>query len=444
MCKDRCLRKTISSKGFTKTKSSRIKKQEFLYNKQIKTKNKKQMCFRVAVFRGHEDEKNSMLMTKLFAGFESVSQLLSEGECSLRTVSNLDNLHVVRGLLSPKNGRLLLETSMTGPHHYFGCLDPHMWHKIMVTLKDNDYFVVAKTTSPKTSSRICPDLPTIFTIGLQPKIDFQWIAHNLPSDPKKSLFAQPGTFSILKQFCNIPTVANPQDYDWRTFRAQLVAPQEAFAFAPSTHAAAQHKVRLLTYYYGRDYFSQFCVPQQSDFLEHHEFVQFIHALSETSRGYMVLGRVASSGELQLVKFRIPFGYTLVLNAGCIHGDARLVGLYLMGMTGNHDAMRTANTVFLRNATVEQGFIEPAIGSFEPLMTYSACDETMLHARFADTCRTIQKNVNQERPLSAFFWQPAFIDGFGMYKKTQKYRHWVAWQQRAGSTQMLDSLVCGFV
>lgn len=66
------------------------------------------MCLRVVAFKGHAEEPQSILLTKLCAGFESVTQLLS-GEL-LRTASNLDNLHVVRGLLSPTNGRLLLET----------------------------------------------------------------------------------------------------------------------------------------------------------------------------------------------------------------------------------------------------------------------------------------------------------------------------------------------
>lgn len=405
------------------------------------------MCFRVVLFRGHEHEKNSMLMTKLFAGFESMSQLYT-GECSLRTLSNLDNLHVVRGLLSSE-GRLLLETSMTGPHHYFGYLDPRGWYTLRVSKRDGDYYVIANTSKPFAIHEL-PDVPTVFTLGLQPHVDFNWTSHNLVSDPNKSLFASPGTFSVIKPFTDIPTVHRPQDYDWRTFRAQLVAPGQSFAFEQAhvhMYDAAQHKVRLLTYYYGSEYFERFCVPQQSDFLEHHEFVQFIHALTKNSRGYMVLGRIVAGGELQLVKFQIPFGYTLVLNVGCIHGDARLVGLYLMGMTGNHEAMRTANTVFLRNVTVKQGFVAPAIvadDAFAPLMTHSTNDDSHLFSQFARLCATIQKNVQQQRPLSALFWQPALVDGLGMFKKTQTYKHWVEWQQRAGNTRIFDSLFCGFV
>lgn len=401
-------------------------------------------CFRVCFFRGHGDEHNSMLLTKLFAGYESVSQIW-DGEYSLRTMSNLDNLHVVRGNLCSKTQRLQLQSSMTGPHHYYGYLDPGKWYQIVTIQKDDDWMVftpLAKRPKIKSCLNACP---TIFTIALQPHVDFEWMAHTLASDPNKSLFASPGVFSLQKGL-HIPCIDRPQEYDWTSFRAQLIPPNQSFGFNPESvqhFRAAQHKIRLVTYYYGQDYFDDFVVPNKSDFLEHHEFVQFIHALDESSIGYIILGRVALNRELQLVKFQIPAGHTLVLDSGCIHGDSRLVGLFLMGMTGNHDAMRTANTVFFRNHDVSKGYIESKKKTFDPLLTHATCDNRQLFLKYKQVCKLIYKHVSIERPLSSMLWQPALVDGFGLFRKTQNYKRWVEWQQRCG-TKLFDSVLCGFV
>ena len=34
---------------------------------------------------------------------------------------------------------------------------------------------------------------------------------------------------------------------------------------------------------------------------------------------------------------------------CIHGDTNLDGMFMMGMTSNHETMKTADTVFLKHA-----------------------------------------------------------------------------------------------
>ena len=52
-------------------------------------------------------------------------------------------------------------------------------------------------------------------------------------------------------------------------------------------------------------------------------------------------------ELELIAVQIPYGYTLIIEEGCIHGDTTLVGFFMMGMTSDHTTMRTADTVFLK-------------------------------------------------------------------------------------------------
>ncbi len=54
----------------------------------------------------------------------------------------------------------------------------------------------------------------------------------------------------------------------------------------------------------------------------------------------------------IIAIQIPFGYTLILDPYCIHGDATLCGYYAMCMTSDHTSMASADTVFLRNSNNE--------------------------------------------------------------------------------------------
>lgn len=59
------------------------------------------------------------------------------------------------------------------------------------------------------------------------------------------------------------------------------------------------------------------------------------------------------GVLELIAVRIPYGYTLLVDKGCMHGDTTFRGLYMMGMTSNHVTMSTADTVFLKHASTKR-------------------------------------------------------------------------------------------
>lgn len=89
------------------------------------------------------------------------------------------------------------------------------------------------------------------------------------------------------------------------------------------------------------------------FLEHHRFSQTITPMSPDCYGFVVLGRLlqkspsSEEGSLSLIAVEIPYNYTLIIRDGSIHGDATLVGDYMMGMSSSHTDMATADTVFLR-------------------------------------------------------------------------------------------------
>ena len=86
---------------------------------------------RLIYFRGHENQVSSALITRVCKNYETISDILS-GECATRTLSNLYNLHSVRGTL--ENNILNLDSSMSGPHHYFGFISPTNTHIIKLSL----------------------------------------------------------------------------------------------------------------------------------------------------------------------------------------------------------------------------------------------------------------------------------------------------------------------
>ena len=71
---------------------------------------------RLIYFKGHNKQKNSVLITQICKNYETCSKIFT-GECASRTFWNLYNLHTVRGLLNTNN-ELIYTTSMSGPHHY--------------------------------------------------------------------------------------------------------------------------------------------------------------------------------------------------------------------------------------------------------------------------------------------------------------------------------------
>jgi len=85
---------------------------------------------RVILFKGLTD--HGALITQLHDGFETVTKLYV-GESATRTLLNLCNLHAVRGKKDPTSGEVILNTSMSGPHDYFGWLDPTKAFTIQMT-----------------------------------------------------------------------------------------------------------------------------------------------------------------------------------------------------------------------------------------------------------------------------------------------------------------------
>lgn len=119
----------------------------------LKTKNQTK---RLIYFTGHPEENNSVMITQICNGYETISKFFISGECATRTLLNLYNLHAVRGLII--NGQLDLDSSMSGPHHYFGYIDPFKAHSIIIKHGLPEYYVYPLfMVKSKSKSKICDE-----------------------------------------------------------------------------------------------------------------------------------------------------------------------------------------------------------------------------------------------------------------------------------------------
>lgn len=314
---------------------------------------------RVIYFKGLG--KDSLLITRLCKDYETISKLY-DGECASRTLSNLYNLQTVRGNLYENT--LQLETSMSGPHHYFGYILPS--DTIVIDIQNSNPIYYSIKMSPRIINLL--PLPDKYKYKIK---KYNWIKGiNLTENKKKeyniqysenefintqitsadSLFSYTGILELDENKIELNIIDNPQDYNLSSYKIKIVKNSSPFSFNQTEinkYKHTQHKLRIVTYNYEKDYFKKYILKKNGAFIEQHEFVQMITPLNENCTGYTISGRFIGN-QLELIGFKIPFGYTLLVEPFALHGDSSLIGLYSMAMTGNHEAMSTADTVLIKN------------------------------------------------------------------------------------------------
>ena len=149
--------------------------------------------------------------------------------------------------------------------------------------------------------------------------------------------------------------------DLSGFNARLVRNDGAPFRLADAPLAAKDEFRPVSYDFGERY-AEHCVEAGAGglFLETHTFTQTMTPLDAHACGFITLGRwvdgvgvgagaatAAGPVLLELIAVRIPFGWTIIVDSGCMHGDSTFVGTYMMSMTSNHVTMESADTVFLK-------------------------------------------------------------------------------------------------
>lgn len=419
---------------------------------------------RLIYFRGHEDQSDSALITRICKNYETISDILS-GECATRTLSNLYNLHAVRGCILP-NKVLSLDSSMSGPHHYFGFILPTNTHIIKFDkltgyptyykITDNlDILDTHKLANPEKniiklsnynwiSGKVYKQLVNTRNGEIHSQINRQRDKQRDRQRDRQrdSLFDNPGILYLDKNQLQFNVIYNGADIDLTSFRAQIVHNNKPFTFNQnmiSKYKHAQHKLRVITYNYGSNYVNDYLMSDSGIFIERHEFIQAITPMNSKCTGFVILGRINNTNTtntLELIAVSIPFGCTLLVEPWTIHGDSTLCGMYMMAMTGNHNAMQTADTVFLKNSTTNCNIstininvdnINKPDDNSEIIDDILMTNDKMLLSnlkKYDDILKkSIKNTINYINPLFNLFWQPVMLTGnkfVGWYKTLGMY------------------------
>lgn len=380
---------------------------------------------RVIYFRGHVQQNKSVLITQVYKDYETVSQLWA-GECAMRTLWNLYNLHAVRGLLNQQQ-QLILRSSMSGPHHYFGWLDPTL--PFSITIENNTPVYQQPTPQPVYGATAFPEsfvrcfphflwwpgksLPSPLKKYINPR-DPVSLVNTTTGTTSDSLFDLPGLLILPETHLQLPLLEKA--YDLGRFRAKVIPNSGALFFDPtlvSHYKHAQHKLRIVTYYYGDRYFPDYIMPGSGIFIEHHEFIQAITPLNAECGGFVLLGHCGEQG-LELLAVTVPFGYTLLVDVGCLHGDSTLTGLYAMAMTGNHEAMQTADTVFIKSKDTYTNVSITTTGkpSASQTSTLLLTSDQLSLPDLKSQNQRLQAQISANTP---FWWQPVIMPVPGWVK-----------------------------
>jgi hypothetical protein len=284
-------------------------------------------------------------------------------ESATRSLLRMQNLTAVRGVPG---------ASMVGPVDYLGNLEEP--HKYLYTIKnqfpplfyrelitdghqenafelkafDSNFLTVVKANwlSGKQEDVI-----------REKKLEYNVTQKHL----RQSLFLDPGLLEIDRNVIELKYF-DARGVDFSTFKAKLVVNQIPFQITKK-ELPSKDEYRLVTYLYEPLYADWQVENGSGLFLEQHRFSQTITPLTPDSRGYVVLARTNENlDELELIGIQIPYGHTLVIEEGCIHGDTTLNGFFMMGMTSDHTTMRTADTVFLKYPETKENVRMVMIGA----------------------------------------------------------------------------------
>ena len=288
---------------------------------------------------------------RLADGWSTVPTLKKDGRMALasRSILRLNNIALFRHF--PVDGDL--RTSMVGPNHYFGVLDSIHAHALTLRYTDAGmpYFVKESGTpeqsSPRTPIPECFRFTCDSALWLSGKIkdNRQYISnHAITVLPGKSLTKDVGllVFGTDDEVISLPQF-DARSYDLSSFGATLVRNDRPFRITD----AAEDPMDVVTYHFGPDYAKTLVQQGAGLFLETHDFTQIMSPVTKDSGGFITLGRW-EQGRLELVAVSVPYGHSIIVEKGTIHGDATFCGSYLMAMTVNHHTMATADVVLLKN------------------------------------------------------------------------------------------------
>jgi hypothetical protein len=309
--------------------------------------------YRLLLLKG----ERGVVACKVRGDYSATFPHLSTGniiESITRTYLRARNLIAVRGTVPGSR--------MIGPCDYFGNLEaPHQHHYtihiddqgVPAFLTDNSEVKPASTPKKHSTVSLHDVVTTVKATwhkGTLPAT--KDVKHNYANNNQlaigDSLFPNAGILEIEEEKIALKRF-NAKAVDLTPFKARLVSNKEPFKIT-SDVISPSDDYRPVSYLFEPNYANYQVNEGGGLFLETHQFAQTMTPLQKSARGFVTLGKWVdeSHTHLELIGVRIPFGYTLIVEKDCIHGDANLSGMFMMCMTSNHRTMSTADTVFLKN------------------------------------------------------------------------------------------------
>jgi hypothetical protein len=164
-------------------------------------------------------------------------------------------------------------------------------------------------------------------------------------------------------------------FDLSPFGARMVKNDQPFSIVKEK----EDPMEAVTYLFNEHYATAQVENQVGLFLETHAFSQTMTPLTKDCGGYVMLARRQDDAETyEVIAVQIPYGYTLIVSKGAIHGDTTLKGKYMMCMTANHKTMATADVVFLKSRYTKENLRVALLNTKEPTELLSKSDEAVLY------------------------------------------------------------------
>lgn len=268
---------------------------------------------------------------------------------SWRTLLRLKNISLFRGPVESCD----LKKNMIGPTNFLGTLTEI--DKKAYTIAINECGLPLFSEGDASAALAAKELqrPDKEEIHSLSKGCWEWksgkerenrdLIHSFLSDEGiNTLTPDPGVMLLdCKEIVLKPFDA--RSFDLSAFGAKLVKNDEPFTLV----AEKEDIMDVVIYRFGEGYANHVVEEGCGLFLETHNFTQIMTPVTPSAGGFITLGKKSEAGELELIGVKVPYGYSIIINKGAIHGDATFTGDYAMAMTVDHTTMRTADVVFLK-------------------------------------------------------------------------------------------------
>ncbi|WP_133405596.1 hypothetical protein [Parashewanella tropica] len=306
---------------------------------------------------------------------------------STRAHYRMTNIAVYRG----KASDLTLSQVMVGPNHYFGSLiDIHLK---AYSIEINNGFPIFSESRYESQDDLknLSDLRPLQACDILEFNQTEWSWNSgkctapaivqflsdkiLDRQSAASLTADLGVLTLPNSVIEIPHVDATQ-VDISAFGAILVINNTPFTIARER----EDTMDAVSYCFGEGYADYQIKHGNGLFLETHDFTQIMTPLTPSSSGFITLGRrvgIASNQTLQLIGVSVPFGYSIIVKRGAMHGDATFTGHYAMAMTVQHTTMGTADVVFLRTPDDQRVKLTCDFPNKDRIPSYGADDERLM-------------------------------------------------------------------